>query len=166
MPQEINNPRPVAVTFDDFYSDRIAAVVSEDEFIGRDAAQRRLGKIAEDVAFAAEQRRLREFGRSDLARLVERMSDRPALGYDILSFELDGNRRHIEAKATRRSGKRLQFFLTRNELAQCRRLQNYYFYLVTRAESTKPTVLTLDARYVRTKSLVAITYLASLERTD
>jgi hypothetical protein len=94
------------------------------------------------------------------------VSDQPALGYDIQSFEVDGRPRHIEVKATRQSGRRLVFFVTRNELAKCRSLPNYYFYLVVNAQSQNRTVLMLEAGDVRAEWLEPVNYLAALDRAD
>ena len=56
------------------------------------------GEAAEEIALGEERRRLVRNGRADLARRVRLVSDRPALGYDIRSFELNGLGRHIEVK--------------------------------------------------------------------
>ena len=69
---------------------------------------------------ALEQTRLLENGRPDLARLVERVAERNVrAGYDVLSYEIDGNFRYIEVKSS--TGNMVSFFITRNELAFLKR---------------------------------------------
>jgi hypothetical protein len=166
MPVSLTDLKPPLATSRRGAPDKTAPVVSDDDFMARDAAQRRLGRMAEAIAFGSEQKRLLGLGRPDLAGTVKLVSDQPALGYDIQSFEHDGRPRHIEVKAARQSGRRLVFFMTRNELAQCRALMNYHFYLVLDAGSTHPTVFTVQAADVQADCLAPINYLATLDRTD
>ena len=140
-----------------------AAVIYEGFFEGRDAAQRRLGRLAESIALVSEQKRLGVLDRDDLANAVVSVSDRPALGYDIKSFERDGSDRHIEVKAARLIKRRLTFFVTRNELSQSKALPNFYFYLVLQAGSQKPIVHALRASEVIDESLAPMSYLAAFD---
>jgi hypothetical protein len=162
MPVFLSGLKPSSTTLRGGGPDK--TTVTDYDFMARELAQRRLGRIAERIAFGSEQRRLRAQSRPDLADAVEIVSNQTALGYDILSFELDGRHRCIEVKAVRRSGPRFEFFVTRNELAQCRVLQNYFFYLVVDAGSEKPTVLMVQAADVQADCLAPVNYLATLDR--
>lgn len=103
------------------------------------------GVIAEEFALQAEKERLINFGRSDLAKLVKRISEENvAAGYDILSF--DGPEsgvspdRFIEVKGN--STNQILFFITNNEIEMARRMQNkYWVYCVLNVESTKSRIL-------------------------
>ena len=88
------------------------------DFAERDAANRTLGKLAEQFVFDLERYRLSEAGRDDLARKVVWASRDigDGLGFDILSFnEADESERMLEVKATG-LGKFFPFYVTSNEV--------------------------------------------------
>lgn len=136
--------------------------VDEAHFVQRDAARRRLGKLAQDIAIRSEQKRLHEAGYPSAEEAVRAVWDEPGLGYDILSCELDGTPRYIEVKAARQSGQKLSFFLTQNEWEQSRSKSNYCFYLVLKVESGRPDVLVIRSGEVSPDCLVPVNYLALL----
>ena len=75
------------------------------------------GMKGEDVALAIEQEYLRSVGRKDLADRVSNHAQTKGdgLGYDILSFFVDGREKYIEVKSTTGALK-TSFYLSRNEL--------------------------------------------------
>lgn len=88
------------------------------DFVRRDAANHRLGRLGEELAVELERRRLLGCGRDDLAKKVEWVSDTTGdgLGFDVLSFdEVDESERLIEVKTTT-MGKFFPFFVTANEV--------------------------------------------------
>ena len=68
----------------------------------RDARARKLGEAGERFLYAAEQNRLSSAGRDDLAGRVRWVSreDGDGAGYDILSFNRNGDKRLLEVKTT------------------------------------------------------------------
>lgn len=136
--------------------------VDEEKFVQRDAARRRLGRLAQDIAIQSERKRLREAGHPSPEEAVQAVWDEPARGYDILSRELDGTLRFIEVKAARQSGQKLSFLLTQNEWEQSRLKSNYCFYLVLKVESGRPDVLVIRSGEVSPDCLAPVNYLASL----
>lgn len=90
--------------------------------------QRETGLRGEFLVLKYETNRLAAAGRPDLASRVEHvavtMGD--GLGYDILSFEEDGDFRHIEVKTTVGT-KDMPFYLTKNELDFSRQASSTYF---------------------------------------
>lgn len=136
--------------------------VDEGQFVQRDAARRRLGKLAQDIAILSEQKRLREAGHPSPEEAVRAVWDEPGRGYDILSCELDGTPRYIEVKAARQSGQKLSFFLTQNEWIQSRSKSNYCFYLVLKVDSKRPDVRVIESGEVSPDCLAPLNYLASL----
>ena len=110
----------------------------------RDARARELGQAGEEFLCRAEQNRLSEMGRQDLADKVRwvSMEDGDGAGYDILSFSVHGERRLLEVKTTNGPAK-TPFWLSRNELRvseECRdvyRLARIYFF------STRPEAFRL-----------------------
>jgi len=136
-------------------------IVDDKEFAKRDAARRRLGKRAQFVALRAEQMRLREAGCANPDEAAKQVWNEPARGYDILSCNIDGTPRHIEVKASRRSGDELSFIVTRNEWEKSRSLPNYHFYLVLKAETRNPIVYAVESDKVSENCIVPMNYLAS-----
>jgi Domain of unknown function (DUF3883) len=84
----------------------------------RDARNRALGRAGEERVLAHERASLLAGGRTDLAERIRWVSqvDGEGAGYDILSFDTDGNDRLIEVKTTN-GWERTPFYITRNELA-------------------------------------------------
>ncbi|MEX1015020.1 MAG: DUF3883 domain-containing protein, partial [Candidatus Paceibacterota bacterium] len=100
---------------------------------------KRLGNKGEKIVFDLEKSRLMKQGKKTLAEKVER-AKYDHLGYDIKSFEENGEPRYIEVKTTRSKLGTANFFLTINELNKAKELQNYYVYIVYEIESEKPKV--------------------------
>lgn len=101
-------------------------------YLEREARNQALGEAGEQFVVNVERARLLQAGRDRLADQVERvsMTQGPAAGFDILSFEKDGSDRYIEAKTTK-YGKDTPFFLTRNELQFSEHKRNrYHLYRV------------------------------------
>jgi len=74
-----------------------------------------LGSLGEEIIVIMERNRLEKVGRKDLAAKVDRVSKKSnKYGYDILSFENNGNEKYIEVKTTTR-GKNVPFDLTWRE---------------------------------------------------
>src|ERR1051326_3070910 len=71
------------------------------DFDQRNRRNKLTGDQGEDVVFMAEQRELIRSGRPDLAKKVRAIcKEDDGAGYDILSFELDGEEKQIEVKST------------------------------------------------------------------
>ena len=88
------------------------------DFVRRDETNRRLGRFGEEFTVELERRRLKGYGRDDLAKKVEWVSDTSGdgLGFDVLSFdEIDESERFVEVKTTTQ-GKYFPFFVTANEV--------------------------------------------------
>lgn len=83
----------------------------------RDARNRHLGKAGEKFVVEFKRDRLRRGGRDDLAGDVRWVSDLDGdgHGYDVLSFEPDGQERLLEIK-TSCGHERTVFWLTRREI--------------------------------------------------
>jgi len=82
----------------------------------RDELNRSLGRAGEEMVVEFERNRLRRAGRDDLAEDVRWVSDRDGdhLGYDIRSFEIDGQDRLLEVKTTNGRA-RTRFWLSNNQ---------------------------------------------------
>lgn len=86
--------------------------------VARDFRNRSLGKAGEALIVDFERRRLEMLDRKDLASKVRWVAqeDGDGAGYDIHSFDRQGNDRLIEVKTTQ-GARSTPFFVTRNELS-------------------------------------------------
>lgn len=84
----------------------------------QDARNRRLGRAGELLVLRAEKDRLVAAGRDDLSAKVAHVAaiEGDGAGYDIKSFTIDGEVRHLEVKTTR-SGPASAFYISPNEVA-------------------------------------------------
>ena len=87
------------------------------DWMMQDEKNRKLGLLAEQCVLNEEKKRLIGLQRPDLAEKVVHVSQvgGDGLGYDILSFDENGEPIHIEVKATCH-GKDTPFFISANEL--------------------------------------------------
>jgi hypothetical protein len=86
--------------------------------VERDFRNRLLGRAGEEFVIDLERRRLTVEGRDDLARRVRwvAIEDGDGAGFDVLSFDPDGQERLIEVKTTNGAAQ-TPFFMTRTEMA-------------------------------------------------
>lgn len=102
---------------------------------------KRIGDLGEIWVLKQERHFLEENGKNKLASKVKHVAkDRgDGLGYDILSFDLDGKEKFIEVKTTK-GRKNSTFFITRNELEKSKIEKNSYFlYRVYEFDEDKET---------------------------
>jgi hypothetical protein len=88
------------------------------DYLEREALNQSLGLAGEKYVVQYERWRLLGSGHQDLAEKVEHVSQSrgDGLGFDVLSYELDGRERLIEVKTTS-FGRETPFFVSRGELA-------------------------------------------------
>lgn len=87
------------------------------DYLDREARNRSLGEAGEAFVLEFEQRRLHAAGARKLADRIDHVarSRGDGLGYDVLSYEIDGSERFIEVKTTS-FGQMTPFFVSRNEV--------------------------------------------------
>ncbi|HPS30828.1 MAG TPA: DUF3883 domain-containing protein [bacterium] len=87
------------------------------DFIEKELKNKQLGYIGELFILKNEIKYLQTQGKPELSKRVRHVSieDGDGLGYDILSYNLDGTEKKIEVKTTRGDITR-PFYLTKNEL--------------------------------------------------
>jgi hypothetical protein len=98
-------------------------------YLEREARNASLGKAGEVFVLEFEKARLHHLGLSRLATRVEHVSETEGdgLGFDIRSFEANGDDRLIEVKTTA-GGKQTPFFVSWNEV-QVSQVEDNRFYL-------------------------------------
>jgi hypothetical protein len=134
------------------------------DFVRRDASNRRLGRLGEEFAVELERRRLTGYGRDDLAKKVEWVSDTSGdgLGFDVLSFdEVDDSERLIEVKTTK-MGKYFPFFVTSNEVRCSEAMaRQYHLYRLFRF-SQRPRLYVLHGALSDLCRLEPVSYRATV----
>lgn len=111
------------------------------DYSNRSRKFKRIGDRGEQIVLRAERKFLNENGKKDLAKLVDQISERDdSVGYDILSFELDGTKRLIEVKSTLRKIGKSSIYLSANELKVAENEKNYYFYIIYETGSKRPKI--------------------------
>ncbi|WP_281846768.1 DUF3883 domain-containing protein [Olleya namhaensis] len=93
---------------------------------------KRIGDLGELFVIQLEKDKLLQANKPKLAKKVAHHAKDlgDGLGYDVLSFDAEGNKMFIEVKATK-STKNTPFFITRNELERSKQEQdNFFIYRV------------------------------------
>ena len=99
------------------------------------------GSKGEVLVYNQEKYRLKELGRQDLVKKVDRVSlQDDSLGFDVMSFEQDGRERPIEVKTTVSTADKIRFYLTSYEFKASSTLSNYNLYFVDRINKPKPRI--------------------------
>ena len=88
------------------------------DYLALESRNRSLGAAGEALVVEYERRRLHRAGKSALSERIDHVSVTrgDGVGYDVLSYELDGRERFIEVKTTA-FDKHTPFYLSRNELS-------------------------------------------------
>ncbi|MDD5731953.1 MAG: DUF3883 domain-containing protein [Patescibacteria group bacterium] len=100
-----------------------------------------LGLKGEKAIIEYEKEILTRFGRADLAEQVRHIAEDEGAGtgYDVLSFDIEGNQKKIEVKTTKRN-KQTPFILSENEVAFMQsELENCYLYRLFNFDDKKGT---------------------------
>lgn len=123
---------------------QLERLVKKFDPVERDFRNHVLGKAGEEFVLGVERMRLARAERPDLARRIRWVAaeDGDGAGYDILSFEPNGEERLIEVKTTNGAAK-TPFFITRNEQEVSRaHVQTWRLYRVHLFAQT-PRIFTL-----------------------
>jgi hypothetical protein len=130
-------------------------------YFARENQNRSLGLSGEYLILNYERARLVLAGKEKLAQKIEHTSQIKGdhEGFDILSFEVDGQERLIEVKTTQ-CGATSPFFATRNEVEVSEReAARYHIYRLYDFRQ-KPSLFTLSGSFRETCELSPSTYLA------
>ena len=108
----------------------IKSGLGEEDFRKLQERKYEIGQLGEKYIVKYERQNLIKAGRNDLADKVRRISEEDiGAGYDILSFDINGESKYIEVKTTTGTGS--TFELTANELHTAEKFgQQYWLYFV------------------------------------
>lgn len=101
------------------------------------------GEYGEQIVIKYEKEKLRKANQLDLMDKVTQVSKNDSsAGYDILSFDENGNEIYIEVKSTvDKYGIETAFYISEGEKQKAESLDNYYLYRVFDITSKNPTIL-------------------------
>lgn len=117
------------------------------------AENKRIGDLGEIWILKHEKEFLIKNGKTKLAEKVNHSAknEGDGLGYDILSYDLNGEKKYIEVKTTK-GGKNTTFFVSRNELERSIiEKENYFVYRVYEynEETEKGKILKINGDLTR-----------------
>lgn len=112
------------------------------DFAKENKKNKLLGNRGEQIVFIEEKKYLVNMGRKEHAEKVDWVAkEDDSCGYDILSYEEDGSKKHIEVKSTNQSPQAItNFIISSNQYQKAKNLNNYYFYIVFNAKSETPKI--------------------------
>jgi Domain of unknown function (DUF3883) len=156
-PTHSNQPPPIDLGMMDL-------IARKCDVAARDARNRELGKAGEALVLGHERATLRGGGRSDLADQVRWVSreDGDGAGFDIASFEPDGQPWLIEVKTTN-GWDRTPFHITRNELAAADRHRDTWRLVRVWNFAREPTAFEIRPPLDAHVSLTPTSFLAALK---
>lgn len=132
------------------------------DFAAIEQGHRAVGLAGERAVVAYEQRILQQNGKERLASWVEHVSETrgDGLGYDVLSFDMEGNEKFIEVKTTRWQ-RESPFMVTRNEVEFSKdEAEQYHLYRVFDFGRNRASFYTLDGPLTETCALAPFTFRA------
>lgn len=143
------------------YSPRFTA--ARRDYLAQEARNRSLGRAGELFVAELEVRRLVESGRKKLADRVEHVAatQGDGLGFDVLSYEIDGRERLIEVKTTS-FGSLTPFYVSRNELARSHQDEQIYRLYRLFDFRHRPRLFELSGQITAHCAIEPATYLARL----
>lgn len=106
--------------------------------------KKRIGDIGEYIIFNFEKEKIKKL---KLKKEIQHISTKDDnAGYDIKSFNENGEEKFIEVKSTSHKLGNNKIFITANELEKSKELKNYYFYFVFEILSNNPKIYEVPAK--------------------
>ena len=119
---------------------------SRRNFVKENALKVQRGEYGEQIVLKFEKEKLQKCNRQDLASKIKQVSkDDNSAGYDILSYDEEGNEIHIEVKSTEEKySPETVFYISKGEKEKSETLENYYLYRVYDITSKNPIILKIE----------------------
>lgn len=137
---------------------------SDEDYLTQHKQNMAIGKKAEEVVFEYEKERLLKYGRIDLANKIEwtSLSD-DNCGYDIKSFNEQGEDIYIEVKAGRTTKGGISFILSNREYLKSQNTQNFFFYCVIFREQQN-LIWGIDSKKINEEFLYPLNFLVPIKK--
>lgn len=127
------------------------------DFEEKNKQNKRLGDRGELIVLQSEINKLKTCGKRNLVKAIKHISkENDAAGYDILSFDENGNEIYIEVKSTRAKPGDANFYLTANELERAKNDMNYWVYIVFEANSANPKIWRINNPFENNKDKISL----------
>jgi hypothetical protein len=126
---------------------------------------KRIGDRGEQIVLKFEKDFLKQHSKVRLSNKVKHISKKDdRAGYDILSFDINGDEKFIEVKSTQNPIGKGQIQITANEYNISQELSNYYIYVVYDAGGLNPKIWKIKANDLfKNKHVKLITVLYRIE---
>ncbi len=127
------------------YSEMSKKTIRKIDYAKKQKKNAENGLIGEKLVMAYEAEKLRSYGKEELIEKIKWISkEDDGTGYDILSFDENGNEIYIEVKSTA-DNENAVFFISTNEINTMEKLKEKYFvYRVYNVKSKNPSVFILN----------------------
>jgi len=117
------------------------------DYVKQSKKFKRIGDRGEQVVLKAERHFLEKNGKHKLADKIDHISKRDdSLGYDIVSYDLEGNKIFIEVKSTLKPVGQSSIYISANELEVAVNKKNYYFYIIYNVGDKIPKIWKIDGK--------------------
>lgn len=128
------------------------------DFEQENKINKKTGNRGELVVLNKEKEYLESINKKELSIKVEHTSTKTdSAGYDILSFDKNGNKIYIEVKSTKQKAPKVNFLISANEYRQAKILSNYYVYIVFEAHTISPKIWKLKKPFDLSSNKIKIT---------
>ncbi len=106
-----------------------------------------IGDRGENAICNYEKQQLQNLGYQNLAKNVHKVNS-DSLGYDVLSYHIDGTEKHIEVKTKSQNVHYIDFYLTDNELSKFENDDNHYIYYIFDLKNKNPKFTIIDKKEI------------------
>ncbi len=120
------------------------------DFSKQDRRNRATGATGEARILQYEKDYLKSHGRNDLACKVKHVALKDdGFGYDIESYEINGEPKFIEVKSSKGGMKTSRYYLSRNEYEVGKIKKGYSLYILSDLNKTQVKLLKIDSPFTR-----------------
>lgn len=145
------------------HSDKSAFKNTSKDYIRAHKNQMTVGKLGEEWVYKYERKRLFHLGHSEHVEKVTIVSEDATLGYDILSFDNNGNELHIEVKSKAGSLNYLDFYISDNEYQKLKENSNHIIYYISHLRSKSPLLFKITGNMLNKAYIKPVLYKISLD---
>lgn len=142
---------------------KLTTITKEKDYIKAYKNQASVGVSGEKLVYDYEVSRLTNLGKLELAKRVDIVSSDATLGYDVLSFEENGQEKHIEVKTKSSKLNYMDFYISDNEYEKLNTSENHYIYYVSNLKSINPQLFILGKEILDRKYLKPVLYRVSID---
>lgn len=133
------------------------------DYIKAHKNQMAVGKTGEKLILKYEKEKLCSLGKIELSEKVKIVSEDSSLGYDILSFNENGQEIHIEVKSKAGMLKYFDFYISDNEYQKLKNNTNHIIYYISYLRSPSPFLFKLDGAMINENNIKPVLYRVTLD---